>query len=335
MIKSKVKSQKSKFVKMYFVLILVSCVLSLFFNSCQNKYKNRILLADKIEYDVLINNSQSQAPDSQLPDWWVQNIEGSKREALLKKLYDGLSSGKIKAYDYKTDELLSANSFKLIADSYQLSAINKLRFTEKWYINSKTLEFEKMVLSVCPLLLKDTLEIPLFRIKQDTTVSEENIHPVSERIQYNVNINNDQQATINEQRSWWIDNLETSQRDKFIDLLLNSAFSGKFKTFDYFNEPVEAQKLKKEYYWTEHISLLRTNPPYDKYDSVINHTIDKSQITRLRFMEEWYIDDKSLSIIKKVKGINPISKRYRETGEFKGFMPMFWIYTDKKYPIKK
>jgi len=310
-----------------FVLVITSLT-----NSCHNKNKNRILLAEKIEYDVLINNELLSSNNEQITfDWWVQNIEGSKREALLKKLSAGLSSGKLKAYDYNTEEQLSPEKISdILKTSENLLKTNKLRFTEKWYINSKTLKFEKNVLSVCPVIFKDSVDIPLFRIKQDTSISEDNIHPISERIQYDINI-----QSPNTNNGWWKDNIETSKRVQFIDFLLNCAFSGKFKTYDYFNERVQAQKLKDEYYWSENITLLRSNPPYDKYDSIINHSIDKSQVTRLRFMEEWYIEDNSLSIIKKVKGICPIIKRYREDGEFKGFMPMFWIYTDKKYPIKQ
>ena len=315
------------------VLFLVFYLSLILLSSCGSKYKNRILIADKIEYDVPIINYNLET------DWWVQNIEGSKRDALIKKIVDGLTSGKLKAYNYTNDVLITdENLYKYInsGSADQLIAkSSKLRFLEKWFYNIKTHNIEKVVLSVCPVITTDSESIPLFCIKLDTNDLDKYKSKISERIQYDVTIKNEQQTTNDKQLNWWKDNLETSKREKLIDLIFESALSGKIKTYDYFNEIITLKNLQKSLYRVDTISSLRPNPPYDKVDTIIHRDTDKKMITRLRFMEEWYIGDESFSMTKVVKGINPILKVYDMSGDLKGYMPLFWLYFDKKYPVKK
>jgi hypothetical protein len=317
------------------LICLEACILIMLVYSCKNKNETRTLLAERIEYDVPVINYDIEQ------NWWVQNIEGSKRDAFAKKLSDALLSGKLKAYDIKTDELLSNDKIHGFINTgsegmkFTPSLFSKLRFLEKWYIYTKTLEIEKKVLSICPIILKDSMYIPLFRIKFDTSVVDENAKLISERIQYDVNITNEQIITNNkQQKEWWIESLETSKRDLFIDLLINAAYSGKYKLFDYFNEPLSSENFRKEHNRNDTVTLTRPSPPYDIYDTVIRLQLEKNQIERIRFMEEWFWGDESMTFTKKVKGINPIIKRYKQDGDFKGYMPLFWLYFDQRYPIK-
>ena len=315
-------------------LTFLAIIIIILTNSCNNKFKNRIIITERIEYDVPIISND---PDL---DWWVQNIEGSKRETFLRKLSASLLSGKLKAYDYNTDIVLSSEQLnKFVRQSnYNTSDTNnilntyKLRFTEKWYINTKSLEFDKKVLAICPLIFKDSVtSLPLFRIKFDTSNINENKEAVSERIRYDVNIINPANS-----REWWIENIETSKRDKFINLLLDAGTSGKFKTYGYYNDPVSSEELKKTFSRTDTLKKQKPYPPYDSYDTVVHNTINKKEITKIRFLEEWFYDNNSSSFTKKVKGINPIIRKYDEaTGEFRGKMPLFWIYSDKKYPLNQ
>jgi hypothetical protein len=67
---------------------------------------------------------------------------------------------------------------------------------------------------------------------------------------------------------------------------------------------------------------------------VIEQKLDPRLITRIRFLEEWSVDKKHFRIVKNVLGIAPLMENYSETGELRGYMPLFWIYIDKRYPIE-
>ena len=57
----------------YFIKILLILALLQLLTTCNRQKKSTILITNKIVYDVNINNKDPEM------DWWVQNIEGSKR----------------------------------------------------------------------------------------------------------------------------------------------------------------------------------------------------------------------------------------------------------------
>jgi len=64
-------------------------------------------------------------------------------------------------------------------------------------------------------------------------------------------------------------------------------------------------------------------------------TLNSDDITKVRFLEEWYIDNNKFDIEKRIVGIVPLIENYNEAGEFRGYAPLFWIYLDEKYPIEQ
>jgi hypothetical protein len=78
------------------------------------------------------------------------------------------------------------------------------------------------------------------------------------------------------------------------------------------------------------LRLMETEPPYEYYDTVVIHTIEKSDILRIRFLEEWKINPENLQFEKKVLGIGPVARRLDDNGNER-WQPLFWIYTDKDF----
>lgn len=333
----------------YFSLFIIHCSLFIFLSSCHRNSKDLIVITPKIQYDVSISN---KAPDM---DWWVQNIEGPERDAFLRKLYDAVSSGKLKTFDYNTDAQLTNDNIQHSEFNIQnLKFITKLRFLEKWIINKSTAEVYKKVIAVCPLLSKDSSYIPLFRIKLDTT--QNILHAVSnikksalisQRIRYDVFINNQKnQAGARLQRvphdtlqnnDWWFDNIEPSNRLNFIDIILNTALSGKSRLYDYFESTVSSIQLKNGLYHTDTLTVPNpAHPENNKDTTIITHKdFDKNSIAKIRFMEEWYFDNKTYNFTKKIAWISPMEAVFdATTGEFRGYRELFRIYFDKKYPLK-
>jgi hypothetical protein len=131
--------------------------------------KDKTVLTERIQYDVII-----KTPDPQF-DWWVQNIEGSKRESFVKTFLQLAYDGKVKAYDYYNKPLTAAEVKQIdnrtdtisIADlkdpenmhdtiikqELDLQKITKVRFLEEWNFDEKKMSFDKKVVGL--MLMKE------------------------------------------------------------------------------------------------------------------------------------------------------------------------------------
>lgn len=153
---------------------------------------------------------------------------------------------------------------------------------------------------------------------------------LTQQIQYDVNI-----KSPDSDMDWWVQNIERPERVSFIKMLLFAAYSGKIKAYDaYFNTPLTVKQLKSIGNSVDSVTLQRPYPPYEYYDTIVKRQLDINQITRIRFLEKWYINKKTFEINKKIIGIAPIIKNYNTQGNFRGYMPLFWLYFDNKYPKK-
>jgi len=156
---------------------------------------------------------------------------------------------------------------------------------------------------------------------------EKDFTVITKRIQYDVPI-----KSPNPDFDWWVQNIEGSQREEFVHMILDAAYTGKVRTYDYFNHPLTPEQVRQIGYHRDTITVQRPTAPYALFDTVIEQKLDPNLITRIRFLEEWTIDKKHFRIMKNILGIAPLIENYSEKGELRGYMPLFWIYTDKRYP---
>ena len=157
------------------------------FAGCRNENSKYEIITTRIQYDVPI-----AAADPQL-DWWVNNLEGSRREPFVRRLLDAARKGEVKAYDYFNEPLTLAEVNVIGNDTliqtmvrttppyepydtmiiYTSGAddIVKIRFLEEWNWNPATLEFQKKVVGICPLaeirVGQEVFNRPLFWIYLD------------------------------------------------------------------------------------------------------------------------------------------------------------------------
>ncbi len=176
--------------KIVFALLALS--LFLVFTQCAEKEveDSRTLITNKIQYDVPIVN-----PDAS-HDWWIRNIEGSDREELVNNIFDRVLSGEVLAYDY-FNELLSIQQIEsLLADTmvqtlmrpvppyteYDTMIIRNigpadisiLRFLEEWKYDEKSLQIDKKIYAISPVVEMKVngqmLTRPLFWIYTDGSI---------------------------------------------------------------------------------------------------------------------------------------------------------------------
>lgn len=145
--------------------LFIAIFLGIFLSSCQNHLEEQV--TKKIQYDVNIKSP------NQNYDWWIQNISGPQREALVKMILQGALNGKYQAYDYFYKPITKENVAQILFDTvhkevheknppYELKDtlivnritwknIERLRFMEEWSVNPKNLSFTKKVVGIAPI----------------------------------------------------------------------------------------------------------------------------------------------------------------------------------------
>lgn len=151
---------------------------------------------------------------------------------------------------------------------------------------------------------------------------------ISKKIQYDVNIKN-----TNSNYDPWIENISQRDRIFFVKSLLDAAYEGKIKAYDYFNKPLNLDKLKSMGVDSIYKTLTRTYPPYEEFDTLIINRINIEDINKIRFLEEWLMNENNFIFEKKVIGIAPVIDKYDTDGNLLGKQPLFWIYPNG-VPIK-
>jgi hypothetical protein len=153
--------------------------------------------------------------------------------------------------------------------------------------------------------------------------SEDDI--LATKIQYDVPVNNN-----DPQLDWWINNLEGSRRDPFLKRIMEAAEKGEVSVFDYFGQPLSPAQIASAANDTSYLALLRDSPPYEEYDTMVVTTITYRDISKIRFLEEWKWDPKSLEMEKKVMAIGPVVQKEAAGGTYNQLL--FWIYFDGQHP---
>ena len=150
--------------------------------------------------------------------------------------------------------------------------------------------------------------------------------PVTEKIQYDVSIKNG-----NPDIDWWIDNIEGSYRDKLVSMLLTNALNGEIDVYDYFtNNKLTDNELAYIRGRSDTILLQSPDPPYNDTTMIVEQKLEYNDITRVRFLEEWTYDGNDVRTMEKnIIAIAPLLENYDENGNFRGYQPLFWIYTEK------
>ncbi len=166
------------------------------------------------------------------------------------------------------------------------------------------------------------LIIFLFQISLSCSRNDEK-KVITKKIQYDVTITN-----THANYDPWIENINQNERLAFVQQLLDAAYAEEIKTFDYFNKPLKLEDLKALAVDTIYKTLTRTYPPYEEFDTIIVNHINIRDINKIRFLEEWKMNETSFVFEKKVIGIAPVIDKYDANGNYLGKLPLFWIYPE-------
>jgi len=157
--------------------------------------------------------------------------------------------------------------------------------------------------------------------------SDGNRQVVAEKIQYDVPV-----VSEDPRLDWWINNIEGSKREPFLKRIMEAAEKGEIRAYDYFGEPLTPEEVVAQGSDTIYLTLTRSYEPYEEYDTILVRSVSYRDISKIRFLEEWSWDPKTLQIEKKVVGLGPVLMREMEGLLYNQLL--FWVYFDEKYPQK-
>ena len=140
------------------LFLFISIVFLIAIIACSRDSNKKEILTEKIQYDVPIASKDPQL------DWWINNIEGSKREPFLKRIMEAAEKGEVRVFDYfnrpLTPRQLPAQCIDTIYrtltreyppyeeyDTMTIEAvtyrdITKIRFLEEWTWESGKVNIE-------------------------------------------------------------------------------------------------------------------------------------------------------------------------------------------------
>jgi hypothetical protein len=138
---------------------------------CSEKASENEALASKIQYDVPIVNNDPQL------DWWINNLEGSRREPFLKRIMDAAERGEVKVYDYFENPMTPVQIRALSTDTVYKTLVRpyppydeydtmivktisyrdivKIRYLEEWIWDPSEFTMKKNVLAFGPVISKE------------------------------------------------------------------------------------------------------------------------------------------------------------------------------------
>lgn len=145
-----------------FLFVLFSC------HSKKDEEGENIQVTKRIRYEVGI-----KTPDPSY-DWWVQNIEGEKRERFLGKIIKAAYDGELQVYSsfgktLTTEEVKNIqndvdsfyvqsetppykDSLVVIKNRLKINEITKISFLEKWELDEENYNIIKKTLGYAPLI---------------------------------------------------------------------------------------------------------------------------------------------------------------------------------------
>ncbi len=104
-----------------------------------NTLSNYETWADTIIYDILVHN-----PDS-TDEWQSHKIKYLDRKKMVDDIFTSVYSGKKKAYNYYTNQVMDISDIKELEENYKREDVGKVQFTESWYYNKETGVMQKKI----------------------------------------------------------------------------------------------------------------------------------------------------------------------------------------------
>ena len=112
-----------------------------------------------------------------------------------------------------------------------------------------------------------------------------------------------------------------------LDAIKEGSITAYEATSDEFLIPFSYDQIMKSLTRIDTMQQMRSEPPYDYYDTTVVTEFDPTAVKQIRVKEDWLFDKQRSVLDVRIVGMCPITEKYDPvSGEFQGFVPLFWIY---------
>jgi gliding motility associated protien GldN len=120
-------------------------------------------------------------------------------------------------------------------------------------------------------------------------------------------------------------------RQSLMQVIYNAVMEGSLTAYDAalgdeFLTVITPAEIEKKLNKQDTQHLFRAYPPYDPYDSLISESFRTSDVYMIRVKEDWFFDKQRSVMDVRILGLCPVQESYDENGEWKGYIPLFWVY---------
>jgi len=287
--------------------ILSLLVLSCLFIACNNSVvidhqkadqKNDLLPEKVIVYSEV--NFKTQPMEE-----WTDGVDSNYMDALnmsvLNSDVEYYSSNVM--YDTKTRLDMNKQDVLLNMEEENSEGISALYFVESWNFNKANYKFDKTVESWAPVFeyyrIKNGEAFKhkklLYDVWSSDAASVSNEKLIAHDMTYEVNFVSEHETN------------EHLNLEKLVDLIVLPVVEGKKKAYDFY-EHIEMPLHEVMAILGHSVDSVEE---YDARDNsytwhVIENDINLNNITAFIFIEDWYMDEKTFTLRKKVKAIAPV-----------------------------
>ena len=141
----------------------------------------------------------------------------------------------------------------------------------------------------------------------------------------------------------WYENIPRARRKVFVNGILDAVKSGRLKAYRHpVGLPVKSAEFELSVKQVnallmDTIAQVIVDPETgEENEKTVVREITYDDIMRLTFVEEWYFDEPSLQMSKRVNGIALAYPFLNEYGEFIGYRRLFWVWlNDVKLSVSR
>lgn len=127
---------------------------------------------------------------------------------------------------------------------------------------------------------------------------------------------------------------ETSDRKSLIDVIMDAVGEGSLTAYgttdDEFVTPTTMKEVESRGgARTDTMKMMRPDPPYDEYDTIIAREFSRDKVIGYRIKEDWFFDKQRSVMEVRIIGIAPMILAVDEQGNVREGnlkLPLFWIY---------
>lgn len=141
---------------------------------------------------------------------------------------------------------------------------------------------------------------------------------------------------------WWKNNMETSARLFLENSIIKKVKNSSIRVYTDEGKLMSHPDIEKILTSSiDTITLIRPEPPYDEFDSIIPIEIKPYEIKFLRFRETWSYDPKTFMVTKTISEYAPVIKvNYNDPDSSYDeanvkYLPLFWIKCNAQNSDKK